>query len=235
MGDNGLMMRCAKCGEMNRLPMVHCKKCGAKLDFEAAEHQILKTDGRSFRIRVGNQVRLVVAGILALILLLLVWPGRMARTVGDEMDAKRYRLKCEFLIDALNRGAPTSRVIEEKEINAHLREMLAAQPVPGGGFSASLEDMGVRFSAGRTEAFVAIRRGPLTFTGNFYAEPQGAELVVTGAKAGHLPLPGILGQLYAKTQAGLFRQMKKESRIAQNLGGAAVNDGSIELLTPSGN
>ena len=37
MEDQGLMIRCQQCGEMNRLPVVHCKKCGAKLDFEAAE------------------------------------------------------------------------------------------------------------------------------------------------------------------------------------------------------
>jgi hypothetical protein len=32
----------------------------------------------------------------------------------------------------------------------------------------------------------------------------------------------------------LFRQMKNESRIVRNLDGAAVNDGSIELLIQSG-
>jgi uncharacterized OB-fold protein len=41
MEDTGLMIRCAKCGEMNRLPGVHCKKCGARLDFEAAEHRMM--------------------------------------------------------------------------------------------------------------------------------------------------------------------------------------------------
>ena len=40
MGENGLIMRCAKCGETNRLPAVHCRKCGAKLDFETAEQRL---------------------------------------------------------------------------------------------------------------------------------------------------------------------------------------------------
>ena len=51
---------------------------------------------------------------------------------------------------------------------------------------------------------------------------------------GHLPLPGILGRLYAATQGGLFRQMKNESRILRNLDGVVVNAGSIDLLTKAG-
>ena len=82
---------------------------------------------------------------------------------------------------------------------------------------------------------MAIRRGPLTFTGTFYARARGSKLTVTGAKAGHLPLPGILGKLYAGTQSGLFRQLKNESRIVRNLDAAVVNSESIELLTKGGN
>ena len=169
-----------------------------------------------------------------LVVLLLIWPGQMTRTQGEEIDAKRYRMKGELLVAALNQGMPASQVIEEAEINAHLRELVAMQPKAGGGMSGRLEDVGARFFAGRAEVFVAVGRGPLTLTAHFYAKPQGSKLVVTGAKAGHLPLPGILGRLYATTQTGLFRQMKNESRILRNLDGASVNDGSIELLVKTG-
>ena len=81
---------------------------------------------------------------------------------------------------------------------------------------------------------MAIRRGPLTLTTQFYAKPEGSRMVVTGAKLGHLPLPGLVGRLFAGTQLGLFRQMKNESRILRNLDGASVNDGSIELLVKTG-
>ena len=235
MGENVLMMRCTKCGEMNRLPVVHCKKCGARLDFETAEKHMKDASEPTLKEKLRAACRLAVACALLLIVVLLIWPAHMSRTCGDEMDAKRYRLKGELLIYALNRGMPASQVIEEKEINAHLREMLAAQPAARGGLSASLGDIGARFFAGRAEVFVAIRRGPLTFTGTFTAKPQRTALVVTGAKAGHLPLPGIVGRLYANTQAGLFRQFKNESRIVRHLDGASINDGSIELLVKSAN
>jgi len=235
MGENALMMRCAKCGEMNRLPVVHCKKCGARLDFEAAEKHMIEGGGPSAGERIRGLFKLGLAGAMVLAILLLIWPGKMARTTGEEIDAKRYRMKGELLIDALNRGLPASQTIQEGEVNAHLKEIVANQPAAGGGFAAVVEDLGVRFFAGRAEMFIAVRRGPLTFTGQFYAKPRDSELVVTGAKAGHLPLPGLLGKFYASATSGMFRQMKNESRVLRNLDGVVVNNESIELLTRSGN
>ena len=234
MEDNALMMRCTKCGEMNRLPVVHCKRCGARLDFESAEKHMMDSSKPSARERAQTAGKLAVVAVLALMLGLILWPGKMTRTTGEAMDAKRYRMKCEILINAVNRGEPSSQVIAEGDINAHLRELLAAQPKATGGMSSSLKDIGARFFTGRAEVFVAIRRGPLTLTTQFYAKPEGSRMVVTGAKLGHLPLPGLVGRLFAGTQLGLFRQMKNESRILRNLDGASVNDGSIELLVKTG-
>ena len=235
MEENVLMMRCTKCGEMNRLPVVHCKKCGAKLDFETAEKHMIAASGPTPQQQVRLAVRMAVALLLLLAILLIIWPGRMTRTYGDEMDAKRYRMKGEILVEALNRGLPASQVIEEKEINAHLREVLAAQPAGRGGLSPRVEDIGVRFFPNRAEVFIAVRRGPFTFTGHFYAKPEDSKLVVTGAKAGHLPLPGILGRLYANATGGIFQQMRNESRILRHLDGVKVDEGTIELLTRAGN
>jgi hypothetical protein len=55
-------------------------------------------------------------------------------------------------------------------------------------------------------------------------------LKVVGARAGHLPLPGVLGQGYALISSGVFRQMKDESRIMRNLDGVQVNAGSLSVL-----
>ena len=234
MEENVLMMRCTKCGEMNRLPVVHCKKCGERLDFETAEKRLIQASEPTLKARLRRGVKLGVAAGLVLIILLLIWPGKMTRTFGDEMDAKRYVLKGELLIDALNRGMPASQVIAEKEINAYFRGVVANQPARRGGWSSVVEEVGARFFPGRAEVFIAVRRGPLTFTGQFFAKPKGSKLVITGAQAGHLPLPGILGKLYAGTTSGAFRQLKNESRILRNLDGAVVNDGSIELLIKPG-
>ena len=233
MDDNVLMMRCSQCGEMNRLPVVHCKKCGARLDFESAEQKMKMVGEPNPLDQLRLAVRVGVAGLLLLFLLLMIWPSQMLRTIGDEMDAKRYVLKSELLVEALNRNLPASQVIEEKEINARLREIVAAQPARSGS-AARLVDAGARFFPGRAEAFVAIGRGPLTFSTTSDPRPKGSGLVVTGAKAGHLPLPGFLGKLYAHAQSGLFRQFKNESRIIRHLDGAVADTESIELLVKGG-
>ena len=235
MGENGLMMRCAKCGEPNKLPAVHCRRCGAKLDFEAAERNLLRS-GRG--ISAGgfrNGIRLALIVALLGVLLLLVWPGQMPRTTGEELDAKRYRMKCELMIDAMNRGEPDIlRTIGEGEINAHLAEVVASQPAAQGGMSPVVKDLAARFTAGQAEVFIAVRRGPFTLTGQVQARPEGPALAVAGARAGHLPLPGALGRLYAQTVRGVFRQMGNESRILRNLESVQVRDGEIDLKVRSG-
>lgn len=228
MEDQGLMIWCQQCGEMNRLPVVHCKKCGAKLDFEAAEKRMLQAGAPTAADRLRNVLRLAVALGLAAIVLLAIWPGRMTRTVGDDLDARRYRMKGELLIAALNNDMPASQVITEAEINAHFRELVAAQPAAGKG--ARLEDIGVRLIGGRAEAFVSVGRGPFTLTSHFVARPKGNRLVVTGARAGHLPLPGVLGRLYGAVRSGLLRQLRNESRILRNLDGISIDDQSVEVL-----
>ena len=233
MDDNVLMMRCSHCGEMNRLPVVHCKRCGAKLDFEAAEEQMKTGGGPTVSQRLQTGVKVGVALLLAGVILLVIWPGRMTRTVGEPVDARRYRVKAEMLVDALNRGMPGAQEITEAEINAHLHELLARQPGRR-GWSPVLKDLGVRFFEGRAELFVAVGRGPLTLTALYRARVKDSAFVVTSARAGHLPLPGILGRLYSGTQTGLLKQMRSESRVLRNLEGASVKDGSVELLVKLG-
>ena len=233
MEDTGLMIRCAKCGEMNRLPGVHCKKCGARLDFEAAEHRMMNMAQKPRRSSGAVAGKLGLAAILALVIAQILWPGQMARHTGDAGDARNYRGKCARLIDALNRGLPASEIMAEVEINTHLQELLAAQP-EATGFAGYLKDIGAHLTAGQAEVFVAIGRGPLTFTGHFMTRPEEGGLVVTGARAGHLPLPGLAGRLYARTQIGLFRQLTSEARIIRSLNAAEVRDGAIELLVGGG-
>ncbi|NLG34919.1 MAG: hypothetical protein GX548_06155 [Lentisphaerae bacterium] len=233
MEENVLMMRCAKCGEMNRLPVVHCKKCGAKLDFDAAEKQMKNAGEATFADHVRLFVKMGVAIVLAVVVLLAIWPGRMTRAVGEPIDARRYRVKTELLVDALNRGMPASQVLTEREINAHLKELIAAQPARK-GWAPGLDDIGVRFSNNRAEVFVSIARGPFTFTSLYKAPVKNSIFRISGARLGHLPLPGILGRLYGGMQTGLFRQLKNESRILRNLDGASISGDSVELLVTLG-
>lgn len=226
--SNSMVLVCRKCGEKNRLPCVHCRKCGAKLDFDAAEEK-LKDEVRSGK-RGASGWRTVVLVLFAVVLGLSLWPsGLGARDVGSELDAKRWEMKRALLLDALDRGMPAAQTVTEAELNAWLGKLPGMQEEKG-GMAAQLEDTGVVFDENRAEWLVLVRRGVLRFSVVYEAKAQGAELVLTGAKLGHLPLPGALGRLYAKTQSRLFRPFGREARILANLDSLVIRDGEIELL-----
>ena len=233
MEDQGLMIRCQQCGEMNRLPVVHCKKCGAKLDFDSAEAQVRHSAEKTFSDHVRTGVKIGAGLAMVLLIGLTLWPARFGRTVGMPGDAERYRRNRDLLVDALNRAQPASQKFTEAEINAYFEKLVSEQPKRK-GMKGRLKDMGVRIADGRAEAFVSIGRGPLTFTSVFRVEPGGEGLEVVGAKAGHLPLPGALGKAYAASQAGLLRQMRGEARVLRNMGGVSLKGDTAEILVKLG-
>ena len=232
MKEHPLTMKCRKCGESNRLPAVHCASCGAKLDFDAAEREI-RRGGNSAGASLRRWLKLGVALALLAGVLLAIWPGTFERETGEDVDARRYRMQTELLLEALNRGLPAAQTLAARDVNAHLRELVAAQP-PRRGWTAALEDAAVRFGAGEAEGFVSVGRGPFTLTAYFSARTGAEGLDVTGARLGHLPLPGALGRAFASAQGGMFRQLRNEARIWRNLDGARSEPGKLELLVKAG-
>lgn len=223
---------CKRCGEKNTLPRLHCRKCGAKLDFEAAEGELLGELARA-RSRRGTVLRSLLLLAFAAVLGLAVWPsGLERRETGAPVDAKRWEMKRALLLDALDRGFPAAQTVTEAELNAWLsRVVAAAAEEDRGGMSAQLLDTAVSFGENRACWLVLVRRGPVKFSVVYEAKADGAALALTGAKLGHLPLPGPLGRLYAKTQGKLFRPFGKEERILRNLDSLVIRDGEIEVLT----
>lgn len=230
--NNSMVLVCGKCGEKNRLPCVHCRKCGAKLDFGAAEER-LKDEARSGK-RGASGWRTVLLVLFAVVLGLALWPSGIGeRAAGSELDAKRWEMKRALLLDALDRGLPAAQTVTEAELNAWLGKLPGMQEEKG-GMAAQLLDTGVVFGENRAEWLVLVRRGVLRFSVVYEAKAQGAELVLTGAKLGHLPLPGALGRLYAKTQGRLFRPFGREARILENLDSLVIRTGEMEVLTKAG-
>lgn len=226
--ENSMVLTCKKCGEPNRLPCVHCRKCGAKLDFDSAEEKI-KEEARAGK-RKGTGWRPAVLLASAAVLGLALWPSGLARrATGSPVDAKRAEMKRELLADALERGFPASQAFTEAEINAWLARLPAAQEERG-GLAAQLLDTAVEFGENRAQWLVLVKRGPFRISVVFEAKAKDSELVATGARMGHLPLPGALGRLYVRSQERLFRPFAKEARILARLDSLVIRDGEIEML-----
>lgn len=237
MSENMLDIRCPQCGEINRLPCVHCKRCGSKLDFDGAEQQMkawaTSSPAGSLRRRI---VRTGLLGVVLLIFVLALWPADLPRRkLGEPLDGKRFHMKMELLTDALNHSKPASQIVTEEEMNAWLAEVVRNQPTTEGA-KAQLMDSAVCFEVNRAQWLLLVKRGPMRFSAIYSAKANGSKLVLTGAKVGHLPLPGVLGSLYAATQDRIFRSpaCRPYGRILRNLDGLEVRDGEMELLTRSG-
>ncbi|MBR3583008.1 MAG: zinc ribbon domain-containing protein [Kiritimatiellae bacterium] len=227
--DNPMILVCKKCGEKNRLPCVHCRKCGAKLDFDAAEATL--QEAARGRGSAGRTVRSLVLLALVAVLALALWPsGLPRRTTGAPVDAKRAEMKRDLMADALERGFPSAQTFTEAELNAWLAKLPAAQEERG-GMAAQLLDTAVEFGENRAQWLVLVKRGPFRISVVFEAKADGAHLVPTGARMGHLPLPGAVGRLYIRSQGRLFRPFAKEGRILGHLESLVIRDGEIELLT----
>lgn len=225
--DHPLILTCAKCGEKNRLPSLHCRKCGAKLDFEAAEAAAKASAGK----RGGCGFRTVVMLLFAVGLGLALWPsGLPHRAKGESIDAKRAEMKRELLRVALEKGMPGAQTFTEAEINAWLAQLPGMQPEKS-GMAAQLLDTAVCFDENRARWLVVAKRGAFRFSALYTAKAVGEKLVLTEARVGHLPMPGALGRAYAKTQKGLFAPFEKEAYILSNLDSLVVREGELELLT----
>ena len=232
MTNSATEIRCEKCGTDNRLPALHCRKCGAPLDYAKSERELLAS-GKKGAVEIAKTV--LQFGVLFLLLGiagLILWPTRPALDrSGEEIDARRYHMKGELLIDALNRGVARTEAIAARDMNAFFARQVKDSG-KGGAMAAKFCGAGVSFEDGRGMGWVEMARGPFRLSNEFHFRiSEGNRIRVTGAKMGHLPLPGALGRVYTALKSNLFRPFPNEGRILRNLASAELRDGELELTT----
>ena len=228
--DNLMEIRCKKCGAVNTLPNLHCKQCGAPLDYEESEQRLIKASRP--RIPVFFWIKTVIGLLLLLGIILALCPTELPRdTSGEKIDALRYTMQGQILIDALNRNVQTNLVIAERDVNAFFQHQVRAADTDASAMQARFRAAGVHFANDEGTAWISVDRGPLTLSSEFRftAGPGGIRLL--GARVGHLPLPGPLGTLYAACQSSLFAKFQNESRILRHLESAELRDGELSLTT----
>lgn len=222
---------CRKCGTVNAIPALHCKSCGAPLDYDESEQRLVASARP--RLHVGRWIRNLVLLLFLVTLALALWPADLPRdTSGQRIDATRYSMMGQILLDAIDRNASTNLPIAERDVNAFFKFNVTS-PASDSPFSAQLKDAGVRFDTGTGAIWLLVGHGPLSLSTqiDFAPAPDGT-LHVTGAKAGHLPLPGPLGRFYASLRAPLLQKFPNESRILRHLSSATLAPGTLTLSLP---
>lgn len=227
MGAAGTEIRCGQCGELNPLTSLHCRKCGAKIDFEAAERVVLKQMGRR-KGRWHRRISAVLFWALFAALVLVLWPAGLERDTGDATDAKRYRMKVELLLDSLNRGQPGGQDIAEREVNSWLARQLAKQSVEEDG----IKEAAVKFEPGKaTGFFLAERWGFFRFSVTYTARAEDGRLVLSGLRVGHLPLPAALAARLPVGPERLSEAFEREARVLGNTEAVLLEAGVMRVLT----
>lgn len=228
MGNPGMEIRCGQCGETNALTSLHCRKCGAKLDYEAAERVAIRRGRRGGGRRLRRWISALLFWGAVVALALLLWPAGLERETGDVMDAKRYRMKVELLLDSLNRGQPGAQEIAEREVNAWLAGQLAKKTVEEDG----IKEAAVKFEAGKaTGFFLAERWGFLRFSVTYTARAKEGQLGLSGLRVGHLPVPVALAEWVAVGPKALSEAFAREAQVLENLEAVTLEAGTMRVLT----
>ena len=207
---------------------LHCLKCGAKLDYEEAERVAIRLGRRGGGRRWRRWISALLFWGVALALALLLWPAGLERETGDAMDAKRYRMKVELLLDSLNRGQPGAQEIAEREVNSWLARQLGRKSVEEDG----IKEAGVKFEAGKaTGWWLAERWGFLRLSVTYTARTKEGRLEATGVRVGHLPVPAALADLAGAGPEALSEAFAREARVLGNVEAVTLEAGTMRVLT----
>lgn len=200
------------------------------MDYGKSEKELLQAMKRRGGGFLGRTLRNLVALAVLAGLGLALWPERREAEAGGAVDARRYEMTRALLEDALNRGAAAEMEVAARDFNAFLARNVKDAGA-GGEWSAKYAGAGVAFGEGRGEAWIAVERGPLTLTSGCTFEAGAGGLRATGARFGHLPLPGAIGQAFLKARKDLWRVFGTEARVLANLERAELREGVLSVRT----
>lgn len=160
---------------------------------------------------------------------LALWPvEREKAAAGTAVDARRYLMQRAMLAEALENGRAAREVVQEKDFNAFL-----AHHVKDGGsegaWAARYRGAGVRFGEGVGEAWVEMARGPFRMSLEWTWSTEDGTLRATGARFGHLPLPGAACRWYAGAQKKLWDAFGEERRVLEGAARVESREGRLAV------
>ena len=219
---------CKQCGATNRLGVLFCTQCGAKLDLteknvQRSVKKERKREHREDRGMVGmvsQWIRWLVFAIVLGSMIALVMPAGQIGEMGETQDAERLSQKIEMLRIAILDAQAQQLLVFEKEVNAYLQQAVQGQRAPG-GFSYQLKEIRVDLEPDQIKVGFGGNLGPLPLTctvkGTGQTGPQGWRFVPASVSIGHLPLPKVFRARVQKQLAGVFGGMVEEQQILKRL------------------
>lgn len=234
-------IECAKCGEPNELSGMFCRNCGAKLDFAAVqadgfEKQRKKDKSSGAGKKIFGFINLVIFLALVASLVLMCWPTAPLAEVGSEQLGKEAKDKLLRLHEACEDGIQMQTLVAEQEVNAYLAMVLKGHHREGGSPPVDVEDLNIMISKGGVEVFTAMKLGPASITylieGTPRVGPGGFAFDVEKVTAGHMPMPGPLGNWVAGKVANVFSELEPEKFVLDRLVEMNLAERRAQVTTP---
>ena len=231
-----MKVKCVRCGVVNELNRVFCAKCGGKLDHSMLVHGERSTPGRL----ISGFIRLVIVGVLLSATGLMLWPVEPHGTMGSVADARAMTTTLQYFQQAIQNRAVVDGVITEAQINGYLAEVLKQnrQVLRSEGLRLGLREINVSFTREDFVVLVLANWGPISLSYEIKGVPvvtKGRfEVVIQGARWGHLPLPEPAATWISKRVAGIFLRMEKELVILNGLGRCELGNGRAYAATRGG-
>jgi hypothetical protein len=226
---------CAKCGKRNEASRLFCTGCGAKLDLSNV--RINKGGGLSVGRLVARTVRMALfLGLLA-VLGLLVWPSQPTGMAGTVEDGRVLYDKLRDLDRALRTSVTVRQIIPEKEINGYFAYLLAERAAPSAGAGQlDTQDIRIHLTPGEATVHIKAKLSFLTLTYEITGQPslENRRFLFNAqrVKMGHLPLPGFIGDRLETRVAAVFRNLKQEREILDDLAFMAIEENRVRVATP---
>jgi len=223
---------CDQCGSENRLGLLFCSHCGARLDM--ANRRVKRSWLSGFSL-VLRWVRLVVVLGLFAALALLCWPATPAGDEpGPETD-QSVKLKTKALRGSISVGTDIHQEFTEAEISRYITGKLV-QREKAAGLLLRLREVRIDLNQGELEVWMKSELFSLPLTYSFPVQitrrEDGQHRFHMGrVRIGHAPLPDPLNQQAQGRMATLFGRLGDERDFVSNFPVVTFTSGAMIMAT----
>lgn len=222
---------CEQCGHLNNLNQVFCAECGAKLDLSKVQDGEVVTErsGPPLPVRITTTV---IRVLLALVLVLFLWPVSPKGQRGGSFHADALKAALVQLRDAENTGAAAT--VSESDVNGYLMKRLVGSAPSHGALK--LREVNVTFTARNVIVLVVAGWGPVPLTYEVQGVPSPADFAsfeVQHARFGHFPMVGPARSMVARRVGRVFASLSTEREVLENLSELELEEGKVSVaVTP---
>lgn len=214
-----MMIKCKECGHDNELGSIFCRDCGAKLDVEAIQPDMIDKKASA---NIGGIIRNLISAVvligLVIVLGLMFYPEKMTSFELNPAQQSAAKDKLNYLLSKIDGGYGDSKYVftpdevtylYNNELTKDVAEDDDASGFVIGDMLVEVDEDGFVVLTMNGKLFGKI---PTTFSLKGVLNSDPLSLDVKAAKMGHLPVPGfaqakVIEKFTPGTGDGIMKQL----------------------------